>query len=156
MTGRWLLREPSWQAAPVPRWAPLDDGDAPRVLIEHPDPAAQEVLASAFRDRGYDVLSCGGPRAQGMTEVHCPLLEEGACPAVDGADAVVTSLQVGAGAEGDVVSALLADPLAPPVLLEASAWQLARAGLPEDPAGRRWPFRCPEAVVDEVEGFVLR
>lgn len=142
------------QVREVPSWPRFDDDDLPRVLIEHPDPAGQQVLADAFRRRGYATLTCGGPRGQGAGAVGCPLVDQGACPAVDGADVVVSSLQVGGGLEGRIVGRIVADPLAPPLLLEAPAWQVEQARLPGTVAALHFPFRSADAVVDRVDVLV--
>jgi hypothetical protein len=134
----------------APTWPRFGDGEAPRVLIEHPDPAAQRFLADAFRRRGFDTLTCGGPTAQGAASVSCPLLTEGACPAVDGADVVVSSLQVNQGYEGRVVRAIVEDPTAPPLLLEATTWQLSQVELSDAVADRCFPFASPSQVVDRA------
>lgn len=133
-----------------PVWPRFGDGEAPRVLIEHPDPAAQRLLADAFRRRAFDTLTCGGPMAAAEGTTACPMLEHGACPAVDGADVVVTSLQVNQGLEGRVVRGIVTDPTAPPVLLEASTWQLSQTDLSDAVADRCFPFASPETVVDRA------
>lgn len=70
---------PSWGRAPWTR---------PRVLIEHGDPVARDVLGTSLSERGYDVLMCAGP----ADEHDCPLLRSEPCPAVEDADVVVTGL----------------------------------------------------------------
>lgn len=69
-----------------PRW--LTPYETPRILIEHADPEVREPLVEALTARGFDVISCAGPQ-EGSS---CPLLRQEPCPAVDGADAVVTGL----------------------------------------------------------------
>lgn len=59
-----------------------------RVLFEHADGAVREVMARELSQLGYDVLTCGGPR----DAVGCPVLQQQPCPAVEGADVVVTGL----------------------------------------------------------------
>ncbi len=62
-----------------------------RVLVEHADPRMQAVLARRLQDHGYRVVTCSGP---GGTDpvAGCPALRDAACPAVDGADAVIFAL----------------------------------------------------------------
>ncbi len=134
----------------APHWPRLGDGERPRVLIEHPDPVGQQVLAEAFRARGYEALTCGGPLAHGAAMTHCPILMGDPCPAVDGADVVVSSLQAGQGIEARVIQGLVADPIGPPLLLEATGWQLAQADLAGPVEARCYPFQSPDRVVDRV------
>ena len=136
---------------PGPRWPRFDEEDLPRVLIEHPDPAGQRVLAEAFRERGYEALTCGGPQAAGVSVTDCPMLVDGHCPAVDGADVVVSSLHIGRGIEARIVEGIVADPTAPPVLLEASGWQLQQVDLHGPVEATCFPFLSPTAVVDQVD-----
>jgi hypothetical protein len=138
-----------------PAWPRFGDGEAPRVLIEHPDPAAARFLADAFRRRGFDTLTCGGPAARGAGSVVCPLLTEGACPAVDGADVVVSSLQVNQGDEGRVVRGIVADPTAPPVLLEATTWQISQTDLSDGVVDRCFPFTSAHRVVDRAVDLLV-
>lgn len=138
------------EAEAVPRWPRFGDGQRLRVLIEHPDPLGQQVLADAFRERGYEALTCGGPSAQGATMTHCPVVMGDPCPAVDGADVVVSSLQAGQGIEARVIQGIVADPIGPPLLLEATGWQLQQADLAGPVEARCFPFQSPAKVVDRV------
>jgi hypothetical protein len=109
----------------VPHW-PMDREHASvRVLVEHPDPLAQHILAVGLRELGYEVVTCGGPTAEGLTKVSCPVLRQEACPAVDGADVIVSSLPIG-GPEGIIVRRIAKDPGAPPIVLEATTWQISQ------------------------------
>lgn len=69
-----------------PRWTMASDGR--RVLIEHASAEVRATLTQKLRERGFDTLSCAGPGEHG----HCPLVDQTVCPAVAGADAVVTGL----------------------------------------------------------------
>jgi hypothetical protein len=73
----------------------------PRVLIENPDGADLWAHADVLREAGYDVAMCGGPSAE--TEQHertvCPLVTEGRCPLVEGADVVVSTTRLTDGRE---------------------------------------------------------
>ncbi len=90
-----------------------DRTDRPRVLIEHPDGAALWAEADIMREAGYDVAVCTGPterferrrtfgirlrtfaddepRSDHERPTLCPLLEQGRCSLVDGADVVVST-----------------------------------------------------------------
>jgi hypothetical protein len=81
----------------------------PRVLIENPDGADLWAHADILREAGYDVATCHGPskpaergRRSGYFEDPeqrqpagerslCPLVEDGRCPLVEGADVVVST-----------------------------------------------------------------
>lgn len=69
-----------------PRWTPTAGGR--RVLIEHASAEVRDALTQELHERGFDTLSCAGPGEQG----RCPLLDQTVCPAVGGADAVVSGL----------------------------------------------------------------
>lgn len=111
-------REIERQAPPA--WPSEERGARPRVLIEHPDPAAQDVLARGLREHGYDVVTCGGPRAAGMTEVSCPLLRQEPCEAAIGADVVVSGLSLHSTPERMIIRRLTQDARVGDLLLEAS------------------------------------
>jgi hypothetical protein len=66
----------------------------PRVLIEHPDPDSALELASAIRRAGCTVGICRGPDAKADPATRCPLHRLEPCVAVDGADLVVTALDL--------------------------------------------------------------
>jgi hypothetical protein len=94
---------------PAPTW-PQGGGSQPRVLIEHPDPEAQQGLAEGLRARGYAVLTCGGPRAAGVTDVSCPLLRQQHCPGVDDADVVVSGLPLANALERTIIRRIARSP----------------------------------------------
>jgi hypothetical protein len=73
-------------ASSVPDW--IATGPGVRVLVEHPDGAVRSVLEKRLGLLGYDVRTCAGPH----DGADCPLLKQQPCPAVDGADLVVTGL----------------------------------------------------------------
>lgn len=103
-----------------PQWLETENR-RPRVLVEHPDPAAQDVLARDLRRRGYEALTCGGPRAAGDARARCPLLLGERCPAVDGADVVVSGLPLSGSVERRIVQRLPGE--GRQVIVEASRQQ---------------------------------
>jgi hypothetical protein len=72
----------------IPRWP--SGRDRPRVLVENPDFGVGYAVEHVLRDDGYDVALCGGPDR--LPHHECPLIFEGRCGAVEGADVVVHSL----------------------------------------------------------------
>lgn len=75
-----------------PRWPEVDGGEGTRVLVEHADPVVGDILERELRARGYEVLTCAGPRPDAEDAVSCPLLHQEHCPAIDDADIVVNGL----------------------------------------------------------------
>ena len=115
-----LKRRQQPEPAQAPGWRTSVAGAGPRVLIEHPDPAAQDVLARGLEKHGYEVLTCGGPRAAGCTEVSCPLLWQESCGAVDGADVVISGLSLHTAPERMILRRISQAPGAPQLVLEAT------------------------------------
>lgn len=77
------------RSPPPDRPAPWgDDHQHRRVLVEHHDGATRDLVARDLAARGYDVRTCAGPDDR----VGCPVLNQRPCPAVDGADVVVTGM----------------------------------------------------------------
>jgi hypothetical protein len=68
--------------------------DGPRVLIEHPDPNEALDLAGAIRRARCSVYICSGPARAGDPPTRCPLHKLEPCVAVEGADVVVTALDL--------------------------------------------------------------
>jgi CheY-like chemotaxis protein len=68
--------------------------DRPRVLIEHADPDRSLELASAINSAGCAVGVCRGLDATGNPATRCPLHRLEPCVAVEGADVVVTALDL--------------------------------------------------------------
>lgn len=75
---------PTWAGEPV----------RTRILVEHPDPTVRDVLQRDLVAEGYEVLACGGPRPEDDRAASCPLLRQQPCPAVTGADVVVSGLSL--------------------------------------------------------------
>jgi hypothetical protein len=66
----------------------------PRVLIEHPDPDSGLELAAAIRRAGCTVGICRGPDPTADPPTRCPLHGLEPCVVVEGADLVVTALDL--------------------------------------------------------------
>jgi hypothetical protein len=102
-------------------------GGKPRVLIENPDGADLWAHADVLREAGYDVAVCGGPAAE--TEDHertvCPLVTEGRCPLVDGADVVVSTTRL---ADGREIIGRLSAGSSPALVVEGTSSDLERHG----------------------------
>jgi len=114
-----------------------------RVLIENPDRADLWAHAEILREAGYDVAQCHGPTKPhehvpwfrrrpfeefepsetGEAPTSCPLLVEGRCALVDGADVVVTTTALGDGRE---IIAALSSKGSPPLVVEGPEATLER------------------------------
>lgn len=88
----WMSRRQDVPEDP-PSW-PDEPATGRRVLVEHPDPSVRTILQRDLTERGYDVLTCGGPRPVGEPHAPCPLLRQAPCPAVEDADVVVSGLSL--------------------------------------------------------------
>ena len=78
----------------------------PRVLIEHPDPVVGLDLAAALRSAGCVVAICRGPVRAADPAVRCPLHRLEPCAVVEGADVVVTALDLDAEEGAEVLRGL--------------------------------------------------
>ena len=142
-------QEPDRQEAPT--WEePV--ADTRRVLIEHPDPAAQDVLARGLEQHGYEVLTCGGPRAAGRTEVSCPLLRQEPCGAVDGADVVVSGLSPHTSTERLIIRRISQGHGPAQLVLEATPGEAT--GLIDTPAAAHVTPLTVSGLVDTLERLV--
>jgi hypothetical protein len=114
---RWRRRRNELMTVEPPRWSTPQL--RPRILIEHVDLDVREPLANALDERGYDVVTCPGPRG-GMT---CPVLHGRPCYALDDTDAVITGLAY--TAEGRAIAAHVARTRPGlPLLIEGTATML--------------------------------
>jgi hypothetical protein len=97
----------------------------PRVLIENPDGADLWAHADVLREAGYDVAVCGGPDAK--TEDHertlCPLITNGRCPLVEGADVVVSTTRL---TDGRKILGALSARSSPALVVEGTSSGLTR------------------------------
>ena len=74
------------------KWA--DSGHfRPRILFESPDGAEADAVWKLLHRQGYGFTWCPGPRDDAE---ECALARTGQCPLVDAADAVVSTLDLGA------------------------------------------------------------
>lgn len=89
-------------AGPAPTWP--EAGDRPRIVVEAI--SGKWVGEEAAREAGFDVRTCRGPGAM----APCPLLDQGACPLVEGADVVVVALPAAGAATRELIDAHRDDP----------------------------------------------
>ena len=68
-----------------------DGGDGPRILFESPDGAEAHAVWRALERHGCRTMWCTGPEGGSP----CVLVASGKCRLVEGADAVVSSLDLG-------------------------------------------------------------
>lgn len=87
-----------------------------RVLIEHEDLERRHALMEQFLARGFDAMSCGGPRV--LPDAMCSLVVDGRCPLVAVADVILYDLDLDDGAEKAVYDAIRATYPMLPVVLE--------------------------------------
>ena len=116
----------------------------PRVLIENPNRADLWAHAELLREAGYDVAMCGGPTAgtehvswlrrrrldpaDPQTMEHqertlCPLVAGGHCPLVEGADVVVSTIQL---TDSNEILAKLSARSSPALVVEGTSSELER------------------------------
>lgn len=151
----WHRRDTAARAGSPPSWPDEHSEGARRVLVEHPEPAARELIARGLRERGYAVVACGGPDGHGDTATdRCPVLHGEPCPGVDGADVVVSSLNLSGQRERTIVRTIAADPASPPVFLEASDWQLANVFGDHADVSHHYPFTSVDQIAAAIEGLV--
>jgi hypothetical protein len=141
----------------------------PRVLIENPDRADLWAHAAVLREAGYDVAMCAGPtaetehvpwfrrRQQDWADPHpterqkrtvCPLVAEGHCPLVEGADVVVSTTRLTDSRE---VLATLSTRSSPALVVEGTSSDLERAS---DVIGGSVEIKLPvlpQQLVEAVE-----
>lgn len=148
----WHIRRTATRDDQVPSWPDGPSGTARRVLVEHPEPAARDTIVRGLRDRGYEVVSCGGPGAHGDSRTErCPVLHGERCPGVDGADVIVSSLNINDQRERAIVRTIAEDPTSPAMYLEASNWQFEQALGPESEVSHHFPFSSVDQIVTAIE-----
>lgn len=97
--------------------------ERPRVLIEHPDRRVGLALATAIRSAGCTVGICQGPDAAATPATRCPLHRLQPCVAVEGADVVVTALDLAHPDGRDVLRGLRTRYPSIPLVVEATVEQ---------------------------------
>jgi hypothetical protein len=95
-----------WKRRDTIDLGPWPYAQRPRVLIEHPDPDEALELAIAIRDAGCTVGICRGPETTADQATRCPLHQLEPCIAVEGADVVVSALDLSGQSGRDVVEGL--------------------------------------------------
>ena len=95
----------------------------PRVLIEMPDPDDALEWAGAIRRRGCTVGICRGPDSAADPAARCPLHRLEPCVAVEGADLVVTALDLESDAGREVLRGLRTRYPAVPLVVAATVAQ---------------------------------
>lgn len=85
-----------------PRWPQGTSG--PRALVECEDPMIQDGLTRVLHEHGYTVAVCGGPQARATRT--CPLVADGACQLLDGANVVLHLLDAAEPANWTILSSI--------------------------------------------------
>lgn len=128
-------RAPESSDAVLPAWPTSDV--RPRVVVEHEDPVWRWAAAGLLEDAGYQVLGCGGPHE--LTDGGCPMVAEGRCTLIDGADVVINGLGVRDPAHRAVLASIRAHSSGLPVLVELPSTQQDRLEA-DFPGCQRIPF----------------
>lgn len=102
--------------------------EGPRVLIEHPKPDVALELAAAIRKAGYAVGICRGPDATADPAARCPLHRLEPCLAVEGADLVVSMLDLEKEEGREVVRGLRTRYPSTPLVLAATVSETLALG----------------------------
>lgn len=134
-----------------PRW-PRDTG-GPRALVECEDPVIQDGLVRVLHEEGYVVAACGGPRARASHA--CPLVSEGTCGLVEGADVVVHALDGSDPANRAILASIREQAPETPVVIEVGP----RANASTELAAGCEPVGYPmtrQALLDAVERAITR
>ena len=159
-------RSPSSPPLIHPEEWPAQTGK-PRVLIENPDRADLWAHADVLREAGYDVAMCGGPTpapapvtwfqrlfradpepVEPQERTFCPLVAQGHCPLVEGADVVVSTTTLTDSRE---IHAKLSARSSPALVVEGTSADLKRDG---DTIGDAVEIQLPvlpAQLVDAVE-----
>ncbi len=102
--------------------------ERPRVLIEHPEPDTALELATAIWRAGCTVGICRGPDATADPVTRCPLHRLEPCVAVEGADLVVTVLDLEEEDGREVVRGLRARYPSRPLVVAATVGETLELG----------------------------
>lgn len=140
-----------------------------RVLIENPDGADLWAHAEMLREAGYEVATCAGPTAEAeqvpwfrrrqlywadpqpaesLECTVCPLVVQGHCPLIEGADVVVSTTQLTDSRE---ILATLSARRAPALVVEGTSADLERdSDVIGDSVAIKLPV-LPQQLVEAVE-----
>jgi len=102
--------------------------ERPRVLIEHRQPDDGLELATAIRRAGFTVGICRGPDATADPATRCPLHRLEPCVAVEGADLVVTVLDLREAGGREVVRGLRTRYPSTPLVVAATVSEMLELG----------------------------
>ena len=136
--------------------APWSYPGRPRALIELPDPDEALEIAAAIRDAGCVVGICRGPDSAADPATRCPLHQLEPCAAVEGADVVVTALDLGTESGRGVLRGLRTRYPRVPLVVAATVREAIEledvlAGCTVVPVDAE-PDRVAAAVVDALAG----
>jgi DNA-binding NarL/FixJ family response regulator len=99
-----------------------------RVLIEHRDPDAGLELAAAIRRAGCTVGICRGPDARAEPATRCPLHGLEPCAVVEGADLIVTALDLEEEESREVLRGLRTRYASTPLVVVATVGETLELG----------------------------
>jgi hypothetical protein len=150
-----LIVADMWKRSRTIELQPWPYPERPRVLIEHPDPDDALELATAIRRAGCTVGICRGPDRTADPSTRCPLHRLEPCIAVEGADVVVTGLDLEEHDNVAIVRGLRTRYRGIPLVILATVGQTLELGeivegctvLPVDAA----PDLVTAAVLDGIE-----
>ncbi len=94
-----------------------DRSGRPRVVLECPPAGSPQIVARAIERHGYEVRICEGPDRRHQ----CPLVHDGACALVNGADVVVNLLGTDPGDPAADVLPAVAGERRPPAIVSDRA-----------------------------------
>jgi len=139
-------RTPKPPPAVLPQWSASDV--RPRVVVEHEDPVWRWAAAGLLEEAGYQVGGCGGPHE--LAGGECPLVTDGQCTLIEGADAVVNGLGIRDPGHRAVLASVRAHDGGLPVLVELPSPQRERLQA-DFPGCQQLPFPVrPQDLVEAV------
>jgi hypothetical protein len=110
--------QPAWDAAP-------SNGSSPtRVVVENGDFGIGYAVERVLEEAGYEVMVCGGP--ENLSKRSCPLVIDGSCDLVAGADVIVHSLNLDRPEHAEVLRAIRSKYPHTPVVVEVPGPTIAR------------------------------
>jgi len=130
--------------------------ERPRVLIEHCDLDSGLELAAAIRRAGCTVGICRGPDATADPPTRCPLHGLEPCVVVEGADLVVTALDLDRGEARQVLEGLRTRYPSTPLMVLATVDQTIELGGLLEGCTVLPVAATPEQVAAEVLSIVPR